>query len=589
MSQFIQQDEVESKLKFKQMFMLMWPFAKRAKLLGLSASVLMLLSILSARLLPQTIGYLIDHGILKKDAHVLALGAWVYLGLEISRTLCQFGYSYLFQKFGNRLLADLRADLMGHVQSLPLDYFHRNPVGRITTRLTNDPANLNDVFSDGVISIVANFLILISLIVGMFFISWKLTLFALFTTPFFVWLSIKVSNQMRLILRDSKKKLAELSSFASETLQGLKVLQILRAQKFAETKFTTGSEEYQNIILRSIRASALMQPVLNLFTAVLVASSLGAGGYLSIHDGLGIGSLVAFIMYSMDFIPPLREILEKYQRFQNSLTSGERVFQLFSEKPEEIADHKIELKNFSAHQQYPVEVKNLSFRYQPDQPLVLSETSLHIHPGDRVALIGRTGAGKSTLISLFQKFYEAPRGAIQIGDYDLADLPRAEIRKWIGVVQQDPVLFRGSMADNLGLNDPMYTSDEMKTALQKIGAWDYFAKTSRGLESWIEERGANFSLGERQLICFARIMIANPAFLILDEATANVDSETEALIQKAIQEMMIGRTCLIIAHRHSTLRDCNRFIEVQNGKMVEIDQVPVAGVKSTLITSVAPG
>lgn len=582
MSQFVQQDDVQTKMQLRHMFAQLWPFARVFWKLGLAASVMMIISIVAARLLPQTIGYAIDHGVIPKDRGVLVQAAWVYLVLQTVHAVCQFGYLFLFQKFGNRVLADLREKLVGHVQGLPLDYFHRNPVGRIFTRLTNDPANLNEVFSEGVIAIVSNLLILLSLVVAMLLISVKLTLITLALMPFFLWISLKVSYRIRLILRESKKKLAELSAYASESLQGLRVLQILNAVPYSEKRFSTTSFEYQNILLRSIRAYAVMQPLLNLFTAVVVTSALAGGGYFAVQGELAIGALVAFLLHAQDFIPPLREMLEKYQQFQNSLTSAERVFHLFEEAPEESFGFEPHSSSrfFAPAGPAPgnrpnstIEFRDLSFRYASDQPWVLHHLDLTIHPGERVALMGRTGAGKSTLISLLQRFYEAPGESLLIGGTPIQNVPRHELRRWIGVVQQDPVLFRGTIADNLSLGDPLHTREVMEEALKRMGAWDFFQRSGRGLDFKVEERGANLSVGERQLICFARILVADPAFLILDEATANVDSETESFIQKAIQETITGRTCLIIAHRLSTLKDCNRFIKIENGRAVDAPPV----------------
>jgi ATP-binding cassette subfamily B protein len=575
MSQFVQTDEVQTKMQLRHMFMQLWPFAKVFWKLGLTATILMLLSIISARLLPQTIGYAIDHGVLEKNVSVLIYAAWVYLGLQTLHAVSQFGYLFLFQKFGNRVLADLREKLVGHVQGLPLDYFHRNPVGRIVTRLTNDPANLNEVFSEGAIAILSNFLILVSLVVSMLLISVKLTLITLALMPFFLWVALKVSYRIRVILRESKKKLADLSSYASESLQGMRVLQILGAVSYSEKRFNGTSLDYQNVLLRSIKAYALMQPLLNLFTAIVVTSALAGGGYFTLQGELAIGSLVAFLLHAQDFIPPLREMLEKYQQFQNSLTSAERVFHLFEEAPEEsLRSEPMSTSSFfdplvAAKQNRSIEFRNLSFRYAEDQPYVLENLNLTIHPGERVALMGRTGAGKSTVISLLQRFYELRDDSLLIGGIPINQVPRHELRRWIGVVQQDPVLFRGTIADNLSLGDPLHTREVMEQALRRMGAWDFFQRSGRTLDFWVEERGANLSVGERQLICFARILVSNPAFLILDEATANVDSETESFIQKAIQETITGRTCLIIAHRLSTLKDCNRFIKIEQGRAVE--------------------
>ena len=380
--------------------------------------------------------------------------------------------------------------------------------------------------------------------------------------PFFLYVAIKISSRTRVILRESKKKLASLSSFTSERLQGMKVLQALNAVPSTEKHFSEHSENYKIDVLKSIRAQALLQPVMNLSTAVVITSALAGGGFLTLQESLGLGSLVAFLLHAQDFVPPLREILEKYQQFQNSLTSAERVFPMFREKSEE----PLPLPACPTAFKGEIQIRNLWFRYESSHPWVFQGLNLHIKPGQKVALIGRTGAGKSTLIGLLQKFFTAPEGCILLDGQPLDLIPRSQLRRWLGVVQQDPVLFRGTIADNLSLGSEDLDRPKMESALREIGAWDVLQRSGRNLDSWVEERGANLSLGERQLLCYARILVFDPRFLILDEATANIDSETEALIQTAVERITQNRTSLIIAHRLSTLRHCDSFYEVSAGQ-----------------------
>lgn len=574
-NEFIRQEEVNARLQFRHMIAGMWPFARRYPWLLAASIGTLLLTIVASRLMPQTIGYVVDHGILPKDASVLWTCAWVYLGLEIVHATSEFFYQFLFQKFGNRVLADLREALMQHTQSLPLDYFHRNPVGRIVTRLTNDPSNLSDIFSEGLVAIATNVLIVISIIVSMILISWKLTLITLALLPLFLWAAFRVNDRNRIIQRESKKKLSALNAFASENLQGMRTLQALSAVPQTKTRFGIFSEEYRQLLLRGIKAQALLQPIMNLFTAVVVSAALAGGGFLALDNSLAIGSLVAFLLHAQDFTTPLREILDKYQQFQNSLTSAERVFHLFDEKPEpataiEDESDSARIANFRGG----LKIHDLWFRYEDSHPWVFEGLDLEIKPGEKAALVGRTGAGKSTLISLLQRFYEAPPRRIFLDGVAIEDIPRARLRRSLGVVQQDPVLFRGTIAQNLALGEDV-PREKMENALREIGARDLLKKSGRDLDSWVEERGANLSLGERQLLCFARILVFDPHFLILDEATANIDSETEALIQRAVERITADRTSLIIAHRLSTLRHCNRFFEIKSGKSTVSDQLPV--------------
>lgn len=363
-------------------------------------------------------------------------------------------------------------------------------------------------------------------------------------------------------------------------------------------KFGTLSVDYRDTNMRSIKAYALMQPVMNLFNAVTITSALYFGGYLSAENSIAIGSLVAFLMNIQDFIPPLREILEKYQQFQNSLTSAERIFTLMDEPKE----HELAALTSPGSLRGELEIKNLNFQYESHLPLVLKNINLHIKAGESVALVGRTGSGKSTFISLLQRFYDAPEQTVFVDGLALESIPREEIRHHVGVVQQDNFIFRGNIRDNIGLGDPRITEEQIRMACEKTGYMALLTRTGRDLLSPVAERGANLSVGERQLIAFARILAFNPDILILDEATANIDSESEHIIQDATKEITKGRTSIIIAHRLSTIEQCDRIIVLNQGEVAEMGsheelmqaqgmyyQFASLGLKSTLIDASAAG
>ncbi|AHI06770.1 ABC-type multidrug transporter, ATPase and permease protein [Bdellovibrio bacteriovorus W] len=565
---FMNEDLVKTKITYPTLFKRLWPYARKEKALLFSAIFAVAVGALVARLIPALIGYAIDEGVQNKKYEVFAFVVGAYLGLEILRSILSFANVYLFQLFGNRMLFHLREDLMSHVQRLPLQFFNKTPTGRIVTRLTNDVMSLGELFTDGVISVFTHMVIIVSVVIALALISWKLTIVTLILAPIFIGASFYLSNKIRAILSEQKRKLSVINAFLAENLNGIKVVQLYNRANKNRQRFGGLSEDYRDTNMRSIRAYALMQPIMNLFNATTITSALYFGGYLSAQGSIAIGALVAYLMNIQDFIPPLREILEKYQQFQNSLTSAERIFTLMDESQE----HELASTELLAlpSVQGEIEIKNLNFRYEDNLPLVLKNIQLKITPGESIALVGRTGSGKSTFISLLQRFYDAPHDSIFIDSVAIEKLPRRDIRRIVGVVQQDNYIFRGTIADNIGLGDERISSSAIEAACIKTGYMNLLKKTGRSLESAVEERGANLSVGERQLISFARILAFNPDILILDEATANIDSESEAIIQAATREVTKGRTSIIIAHRLSTIEQCNRIVVLDQGNIIEV-------------------
>jgi ATP-binding cassette subfamily B protein len=595
---FMHEDKVHASITYLELFRKVWIFCRPHKKLFAVVVFCVVGLAVSSRSLPFLIGYAIDKGVLQKDLPLLVKIAFAYLFVQIIQTSFQFLYAYVFQVFGNRVLFDIRSQLVRHVQALPIQYFNKTPVGRVVTRLTNDVSTLAELFTDGVVTIFVEFVILFSIIISMMLISWKLALMTLALSPIFIWASVQISNRIRDILRDAKKKLSTLNSFVAENLNGIKVIQITNRIPRNQQRFNNLSSEYKELTQASIRMYASMHPVMNLFNAVTVTTALYFGGFFHLESGLAIGSVVAFLMHVQDFINPMREILEKFQQFQNSITSGERVFQIFQEIPEEQKAPVIIPKSW----QEKIEFRHLNFKYEEHLPLVLKDLNLSIEPGESVAIVGRTGSGKSTLISLLQRFYPAPENSLFIGGVPIESIPYHELRRHVGVVQQDPFIFRGSVLENITMLSSEISREIAVEACRKTGYMELLERSGRNLDSPVDERGANLSVGERQLIAFARILAFSPDILILDEATANIDSQTEQILQAASFEVAKGRTSIFIAHRLSTIRNCDRIIVLDHGVIQEMGthselisrkglyyQVASAGEKSTVIVSSALG
>ncbi len=595
---FMNEDLVKTKVTYKHLFKRMWPYARRHRMMLFSVILSIVLLAIISRMTPNLIGYAIDKGLKEKNKEVFIRIAYIYLALEVLKTILHFCYAYFFQIFGNRVLYYMREDIMRHVQNLPLQFFNKTPTGRVVTRITNDVVSLGDLFTDGIITVFVQFVIMLAILVSMLFISPKLTLITLLSAPVFIGASFWLSNRIRVILSEQKKKLSAINAFLAENLNGIKVVQLYNRVFRHQVRFAQLSDDYRALNMKSIRAYSLMQPIMNLFNAVTITSALYFGGWLHESGSLAIGSLVAFLMHAQDFIPPLREILEKYQQFQNSLASAERIFTLMDEGEEkEIQDIR---SVPSLHGDLRIE--NLSFRYEDSLPLVLKNIQLSITRGESIALVGRTGSGKSTFISLLQRFYDAPERTIFIDGLPIEQIPRHEIRKHVGVVQQDNFIFRGTLRDNINLGDTTISDESIQKACVQIGYDQLLRRLGRNLDSPIEERGANLSVGERQLIAFARILTFDPDILILDEATANIDSESEILIQNATHEITKDRTSILIAHRLSTIQKCDRIIVLKEGEIQESGshevlmkakgyyyQLAAAGVKLTTIAASAGG
>lgn len=591
-------DNEKHTLTYAELYRFMKPYLARHKLL-VAAVVLLVLSLAAlSRAVPFLIGLVAEKGFQQHNVEFLATAALLYLGIEVTRSIFEFSEFSLFNFLGNRIIHEVRVDLMKHTQKLPLEFYNQNSTGRILTRLTNDPNTLAELFTDGVVTAFVQSVILISILISMLLISPKLTLLSLLLTPVFTFIAYYITEKIKLILSDQKKKLAEINGFLGENFNGMKILQILNQQKNTKNQMKKLSLEYWGLSMRSVKAYALLQPSMNLLNASVVISSLFLAGSAALRGEIALAALIAFVLNAQDVIHPLREILEKYQQFQNSLTSADRIKTMFGHNEEafnEMADSNAKFRG-------EVEFKNLSFRYADHLPWVLRNINLTIKPGTSLALAGRTGSGKTTFVSLLLRFYPHTEGHILIDGRKIEEIPHLDLRRRFALIQQDPFLFKGTLKENILLGDETVSEERLQRALASVGFHEYLKRTGRTLDFPVTEKGSNLSLGERQLIAFLRVLARDPDLVILDEATANVDSETEALIQKATLEIMQNKTCLIIAHRLSTIENCDHMIVLSKGEILrqgpprellksyEIqNQLAESGVNSTLTMTSAAG
>jgi ATP-binding cassette subfamily B protein len=558
------QGQQKPNMTYAELFKLMRPYLARHW--GLVALLVVLVVSLAglSRAVPFLIGQVAERGFRQHDAAFLGLAAFIYLGIELTRSLFEFSQFTLFNFLGNRIIHEVRVDLLKHVQKLPVEFYNQNSTGRILTRLTNDPNTLSELFTDGIVTAFVQSVILISIFVSMLIISPKLTFLSLLLVPIFTYLAYYITEKIKVILTDQKKKLAEMNGFLAENFNGIKVIQIMNQQKHSKRHLLHLSQDYWKLSMSSVKAYALMTPVMNLLNASVVISSLFLAGAAALKGEIALSALIAFILNAQDVISPLREILEKYQQFQNSLTSADRMKTLFQQPEEEFDEMAAVHRRFGGQIQF----QNVFFQYQPQLPYVLKNINIDIKPGSSLALAGRTGSGKTTFISLLLRFYEVSKGDILIDGEPISKISKLDLRRRFALIQQDPFLFKGTLEQNISLGEESVTTERLQYAMKAVGFDQYLQRTNRDLQFEIAEKGTNLSLGERQLVAFLRVLARDPDLVILDEATANVDSETEALIQKATHEIMKQKTCLIIAHRLSTIENCDHMIVLSNGEII---------------------
>jgi ATP-binding cassette subfamily B protein len=381
----------------------------------------------------------------------------------------------------------------------------------------------------------------------------------------FFYLGVKVTNKIKGTLRLSKIATSALNSFIAESLGGMKIIQMYQLSNRKMGEFEQLSKDLKAVSLQSTRNYAMMMPILNLFNGLILASALYFSGVLGQQDGIKVGLIVTFFLHALDFVHPFRDIIEKYQQFQNSLTSAERVFNLL----EEPIETGYNLSPISIPQSNTIEFKNLNFKYNPNSPPVLKDISVTIKDRQSVGVVGRTGAGKSTLVHLLLNLYPPPPGSLFVGGQAIETIPITQLRHKINCVQQDLFLFKGTILENLTLGSVLISESRVASVADEIGLTSYLAKSGRTLNHIVEESGANLSTGEKQLISFARILIFDPEIVVLDEATSNIDSQMEQLLQTASKKLIQNRTSIIIAHRLSTIFSCDRILVLENGQIIE--------------------
>ena len=496
----------------------------------------------------------------------LLLLAAAYIGFLIVGFALRYVQTYTMSMVGQRAMQDLRLDIFRHLQTLTPSYFDARPVGRILTRVTQDVAVLNELFAQGVVAVIGDLFMLFGIVGAMLWLDWKLALVTLTTVPLLVVATAIFRAKVRVSYRRVRTRLARINAFLQEHLQGLDVLKFFNVEIKEWRKFDRANHDHFTAHVQNLFYYAVFFPAVEIIGAVAIALILWYGGGGVLAGAITFGVVVAFIQYADRFYQPVRDLSEKYNVFQSAMVASERIFELLDTRP---AVPEPATPQAAGRLKGAVEFDHVWFAYK-DKEWVLRDVSFRIAAGEKVAIVGATGAGKTTIANLLTRFYEFQKGTIRVDGVDIRDLGGKALRRRIGLVLQDVFLFSGTVRENIAFGDRDRGGDAAERALAEVGGARLAARLPRGLDEEVGERGAYFSMGERQILAFARALHYDPSVLILDEATSSVDVETERTIQAALRRLLEGRTSLVIAHRLSTILDSDRILVMHKGELREV-------------------
>ena len=492
----------------------------------------------------------------------------LYLLVGFGAFLMRFAQGYLLSWLGQKILFDMRADIFSKILRLPFRYFDRHPVGRLMTRVGSDVDAMQRLLTDGLIGLTTDLLMLFGTLAFMFWVNPRLACIMLVLFPPLLYVLFLLNSRVRVAHREVRKQQSSLNSYLQESITGMTTVQLFNREEATRQRFASQNGALRDAFLRSVKWFSYAFPATEIMSAFSIALVLGYGGYLILHgkEALTIGELLAFLAYIRDFFRPLDDLSEKSNVLQAAMASGERVFGLMDTE-EEIHDPATPIN--PPRLRGEIAFENVWFAYK-DEDWVLRDLSFHIQPGTSLAIVGATGAGKSSLISLLARFYDIQKGAVKVDGVDVRHYRQADLRHRIGIVLQDPFIFSGTIADNISLRTPGLTREQVEAAARHVNAHGFITQRAGGYDAVLQERGAGLSTGQKQLLALARAIAQNPdILLILDEATASVDTETELLIQDALQKLMTERTSIIIAHRLSTIRHADHILVMRQGQVVE--------------------
>jgi ATP-binding cassette subfamily B protein len=544
----------------------LWVYVRPHRGLVVSSFVL-LLAVSTVQLVqPYIIKVAIDEHIAARRIEGLGLLALVFLAALVGEFVLRFAQLYVLERTGQNVVFDIRNDVFAHLQRLPSSFFDRNPVGRLMTRLTSDVEAVHEVFTSGVVMILADLVKVVGIVAILLWMDWRLALITFTVLPPTAVLTGYFRGRMRSTYRGVRAMIARLNAFLQENVSGMRIVQLFARERASIEQFRQINAEHRDAQLRGVRYDSIFSAAAELMGSVTLAAIVWAGGWGILRGLVTFGTLVAFFEYAAKFFRPVQELSQRYTVMQSAMAAAERIFGLL--------DNEVSITSPAAPRritrrlQGEIVFDRVTFGYDPEQP-VLRDVSFRIAPGERVAVVGWTGSGKSTLIRLLVRLYDVQQGRILIDGVDVRDYELRDLRRAIGVVLQDHFLFAGTVESNISLGDPAVDTARARLAAEAVSADRFIERLPAAYREEVRERGSNFSVGEKQLLSFARAIAFDPAVLVLDEATASVDPETEAQIQRALEKLLENRTSIIIAHRLATVQGVDRIVVLHHGWLRE--------------------
>lgn len=537
----------------------------RPRSLAVGASVVFLLASTALSLLgPDLLRLAIDEGVVGQNRTALNLAALAFIGTTAAAWATSYAGFRLLTTVGQQVLKTLRTDEFTHLQRLSLRFFSRQEIGQVMSRVTNDVDAINEFLTAGLVMALVSVFTLSYILARLLFMDYRLALATFLVLPLMMLVTGYFSGRARTAFRGVRSTVGNVYANLQENISGARLAQAFVRERENASRFENTSRQYMQANIEAGRVIAAFLPAVETVSALAIAIVLGYGAFLLVNDTITVGVLVAFIGFTMRFFQPITHLTRLYNMLQSAIAAGERIFELLDEKPDVVdSPDAIDLPRIEGE----VVFDGVSFAYEDEE--VLSDVGFSVPAGSTIALVGPTGAGKTTIVSLLSRFYDPVDGMIMVDGHDLRAVRQKSLRRQMGIVPQDSFIFSASVKDNITYSRPEASQEEVENAARAVGAHDFISRLPDGYETELREGGSRISVGQRQLVCFARAILSDPRILILDEATSSVDTHTERLIQNALKRLLSGRTAFVIAHRLSTIRNADQVLVIDDGRIVE--------------------